>query len=311
MTVVGSATSKSYTGGHFELAIDGHKTTAYLKSLEGGFIHAATMDEKIGPDNNSIKHTSVASIDPINVEFGISGANDMLLWIQQSWRKAFNRRNGEARHANFNLDQVFTHEFYDALIQETTFPALDGGSKDAAYIKCKIQPEHVIIKQERGAKLQPNLGAKQKLWMCSGFRLTIDDFEEATRYTNKIEAFTIKQGIKSNYYGSERFPQIEPTKIDFPSLTCTLSLGYADKIIKWYDDAVVKGTNEAKKLRTGTLEFLAPDRSSTLFRINLYDVGIAHMQIPQSVANADGIKRIKYELYVGRMDLDGKGMGLE
>ena len=48
-----------------------------------------------------------------------------------------------------------------------------------------------------------------------------------------------------------------------------------------------------------------------LFRINLYEIGLGHCQIPQSTANADQIKRVKFELYVGRMDIDGKGMGFE
>ena len=62
-------------------------------------------------------------------------------WIQGSWRKEFGRRNGQITHADFNLNKQVEHEFYEALITETTFPTLDGGSKDAAYLKVKLQPE--------------------------------------------------------------------------------------------------------------------------------------------------------------------------
>jgi hypothetical protein len=306
----GSSTHKAATGGHFELAIDGHATTAYLKTVDGGYIRAGLMDEPIGPENHRIKHTSVVSIEPFSVEFGLSGANDVLRWIQQSWRKEWSRRNGEIRHANFDLYQTFTHEFYDALVTETTFPTLDGGSKEAAYLKVKIQPERVVTAKVDGDQVKSNLGAKQKLWMCSGFRLNIDGLQNI-EYTNKIESFTIKQGIKQLYTGAERFPQIEPTKIEFPAITGTIALGYADSILKWYDDAVVKGGADPQQQKTGSLEFLSPDRASVLFRINLYEVGIHHAQIPQSTANADQIKRVKFELYVGRMDLDGVTMGFE
>ncbi len=306
----GSDAHKVSTGGHFELQIDGHATTAYLKTVEGGYVRAGLMDEAVGPENLRIKHTSVVSIEPFSLDIGISGANDVIKWIQQSWRKEWSRRNGEIRHADFNLHQTFSHEFYDALVTETQFPALDGSSKEAAYLKVKIQPERVNAKKVAGDRLNSSLGTKQKLWLCSGFRLKIDGVD-GFEYTNKIESFTIKQSVKTLYVGSERFPQIEPTKIEFPALTGTVALGYADAILDWYQKAVVVGNADTRSQRTGSLEFLAPDRAQVIFRINLYEVGIQHAQIAQSTANSNEIKRLKYELYVGRMDLDGPGIGFE
>jgi len=40
--------SKSYTAGHFELQIDGHKTTTFLKSVDGGWAKANTIDDPVG-----------------------------------------------------------------------------------------------------------------------------------------------------------------------------------------------------------------------------------------------------------------------
>jgi hypothetical protein len=302
---------RSYTAGHFELQIDGHASTAYLKSVEGGYVRASTVDEPVGAENARIKHTSVVEIEPFAVDFGISGANDVLLWIQSSWRKQFNRRNGQITHANFDQIRTFEHEFFDALIAETTFPALDGSSKDAAFMKVKIQPERVLSRKASGGHVQGRLGSKQKLWTSSSFRLNIDGIDEM-KYTNKLESFTIKQGIKKLYTGEDRFPQIEPTKIEFPNLTGTISLEYADKLLAWYDRYVVKGQNDAKAQKTGSLEFLSPDKKDTLFAINLYEIGIHHAQVTASQANVDQIKRVKFELYVGRMDLDGSGaLGME
>src|SRR6185503_4687689 len=130
----------SYTSGHFELAIDGKPTTAYLKSLDGGFQKHALIDERIGPENKSIKHASVWEVDPFSFEFGLSGANQVLQWIKKSWSKDPTRYDGQITHANFNMEPTFIHEFSGALITETTFPTLDGASKEAAYIKVKCQP---------------------------------------------------------------------------------------------------------------------------------------------------------------------------
>jgi hypothetical protein len=297
---------RSYTAGHFELLIDGHASTAYLKSVDGGHVRANVVDEPIGHDIVRVKHTSTVDIEPFSIDFGIAGANDVLLWIQSSWRKNWGRRNGQITHANFDLYRTFEHEFFDALISETTFPTLDGASKEAAYMKIKVQPERIVTRKASGSQLQAHLSPKQKLWLPSGFRLNIDGLDEM-KYTNKIESFTIKQGIKKLYTGEDRFPQIEPTKIDFPNITGTISLEYADRLLQWYDQYVVKGQADTKAQKSGSIEFLSPDRQKTLFQINLYEIGLHHLQVMQSAANADSIKRVKFELYVGRMDLDGAG----
>lgn len=303
---------RPYPAGHFELQIDGHASTAYLKSIEGGFAKAQTIDEPIGPENLRIKHSSIVEIDPFSVEFGLSGANDILKWIQSSWRKNWNRRNGVVTHANFDYFKTYEHEFYDALLIETTFPTLDGASKEPAYLKCKIQPENVrSVKKASEQRLQPNNGAKQKLWSASSFRLNIDGLDEM-KYCNKLESFTIKQGIKKLYTGEDRFPQIEPTKIEFPNLVGSISLHYAERLLAWYESYVVKGESDPKAQKTGSIEFLSPDRKRTIFQINLYEIGLKTVYIQPVVANQPDIKRVKFELYIGRMDLDGAGaLGME
>ena len=78
------------------------------------------------------------------------------------------------------------------------------------------------------------------MWMCSGFRLNIDGIDDA-KYVNKVDSFTVKQGVKKMYVGAERFPQIEPTKLDFPNLTCTISTQYGDAFHEWYQQYIAQG----------------------------------------------------------------------
>ncbi len=235
--------SKAYTAGNFSLMLDdeGNQSTAYLKSVDGGYMNASIVDEPIGGDVQRVKHTSVASIEPISVEFGLAGAWPVLSWIQDSWNKDFSRRNGSVTHADFNLNETYSHQFRDALILETTFPGLDGASKDPAMIKLKFLPERVITKHSTGTNVNDqNIPGRQKMWLCSGFRLRIDGLDEMG-FVNKIESFTIKQGVKQFYTGADRFPQIEPTKIDFPNITCTIAQGNAAGIQKWYEQCVAHG----------------------------------------------------------------------
>jgi hypothetical protein len=184
---------------------------------------------------------------------------------------------------------------------------LDVKAKDPAFLKLKIQPERVFPKKvPPGARLEAQTGDKQKLWAPSAFRLNIDGIDDA-RHTTEIEAITIKQGVKKLYTGGDRFPQIEPTKIDFPHVTGLISLEFADKFLEWHDTYVMRGQQDPKAQKTGSIEFLSPDRKSTLFAINLYELGIQHVSIQNSQGNQDGIKKCKFELYCGRMDLDGSG----
>jgi tail tube protein gp19 len=302
---------RSYTSGHFELAIDGHATTTYLKSVDGGHIKSNPVDEPIGPHNMRVKHASTVDIEPFSLELGMGGSGDMIEWIRKSWKKQYERRNGQVTHANFDLLPTFEHEFRRALITETTFPTLDGGSKDPAYMKVKLQPEVVLQRKvNRTDRLKAQANTKQKAWSPANFLFTIDGIDE-TRYTNKVESFTVKQGIKKHYNGEDRFPHIEPTKIEFPHITFTISLEYCDKLLQWHEQAVKKGQRDFRAQKTGSIEYLAPNLKDTLFLINLYEVGIFSWQVLQSTANADPIKRAKVELYVGRMEIDPaqKGFG--
>jgi hypothetical protein len=308
--------SKSFAAGHFELAIDGHKSTTFLKSCEGGWTKGNVVDDPVGALSNRVKHISTVEIEPLSFEIGMAGSTQVLEWIQGSWNRKWGRRNGQITHADFNQNEMYEHWFYDALLTETTFPALDATAKDAAYLKCKILPERVQTKSLQGSsqKVRGEYGApKQKMWMPSAFRFQLDQVD-GMEYTNKIESFTIKQGVKKMFIGSDRYPQIEPTNIQFPNIVGTMSLAYAEPLLKWHNDYVVSrtATKDFMAQMSGSLEFLAPDRKRTIFRIDLSDVGLMSAQIQQASANTDQIKRLKFELYVGSMQLGGAGsLGLE
>jgi hypothetical protein len=291
---------RPYTAGHFELQIDGHPLTAYLKSVDGGQLKGNVIDEGHGADGMRLKHLSLVEVEPITVECGISGAEHMLQWIESSWNKKFSRRSGQITHANFDMYGTYEHEFLDALIMETTFPALDGASREAAYMKVKLQPERVVSRKTNSGQLAPRVSDKQKMWLPSSFRLDIEGLPEM-QYVNKIESFTIKQTVKKFYTGEERYAQIEPTKIEFPSLVCTMALDYADALLKWHEQYVRVGNTDPKAQKTGALEFLTPDKKKVIFRIGLFGVGVPNLQIVQSTAGSDQIKRVKFELFVERM----------
>lgn len=306
-------TTKSYTAGHFSLQIDGHKTTTFLKNVSGGWAKATLIDEPVGAQSDRVKHLGPIEIDPMAVEFGLAGATPILEWIKGSWDRRWARRNGQITHADFNLKQTFEHWFYDALMLEASFPALDATSKDTGYLKAKWLPERTRTVATDGAKTEigSNFFNKQKFWAPSAFRFRIDQFD-GMEYTSKIEAMTIKQGVKKMFTGKDRFPQIEPTNLQFPNVVGYISLAHASRLLKWHDDYVFSGKKDPKQQLSGSIEYLSPDRKSTIFQINLFDAGLMSAHIEDAQANQDAIKRVKFEIFVGRMEITGQGsLGLE
>ncbi len=310
-----SVDTRAYSAGQFLFTLDSDAAaTGWLKSVDGGGIKGSVIQENIGPDFVQIKHLATVEIEPLTVEVGLSGSKSILEWIQESFTRSkkserFSRRNGSIIHADYNQKATMEYWFYEALISEVSFPTLDGSSTSPAYATVKFQPERFETKSKDGISIQGFDKQRQKLWSPSNFRFNIDGLN--CRHVNKVESFTIKQKIKPLYFGTSRFPELEPAGIEIPNLTVTTASAYADDFIKWHQDFVVKGGKDPEFQKTGSIEFLDPQTQSAIFTIKLDKVGINHLNVEKSEGDADAIKRTKVELFVESMNLEISGSGLD
>lgn len=296
---------RAYTAGHFELTLDGVVTPAYLKSVEGGFMKLNSSDVQGGADPIRIKHTTTREVESMTWDIGMSEVNALMLWIAQSWRREFNRKSGHIIHADANYKAQLLHNFYDALIEEVSFPELNASSKDALFLKVKVRPERIELIDGDQAKIAAPDQRKQKLWQASAFRLTLDNGLDMSKVF-KIDGFTIKQGIKTLTAGRshrQTFPELEPTKIEFPDLKIHMSMAHAGSVLEWYKMVVIEGLPETEFETTGAIEFLGPDRTKVIGKVNLYGVGIKSFSLGKSEANSDQVKRCSFDLYVSHMGL--------
>jgi hypothetical protein len=303
----------AYTSGHFLLKLDEPASsdleTTWLKSLDGGAVKGSIVEESVGTNNLQLKHLTTVEIEPLTMEVGMSASTPVFKWVTDSVNKEFSRRNGEVIHADFNLKSVLEQSFIDALVSEVTFPTLDGSDKGAAYLTVKILPERIELKKGDGNIIKGVDSQKQKLWTPANFRLDIDTVPSA-KYVNKIDSFTIKQKIKPLYVGKSRYPELEPTGVEFPRLNLTIAAAYADEFIDWYDKLVVKGGQDPALQKTGAIEFLDPTTGQDIFTLELKKIGISHLAIEKSDANAEAIKRCKVELFIESMAIATSGAGL-
>lgn len=305
-------TTGSYAAGNFEFQIDGGQPTSYIKSVDGGWSRGILNQEK-DTDGRLIKQFTGVVIDPITVELGLLSPG-MLQWIQGAWaRSEMNRRHGQITYANAHMKTMFEHEFCNALLTEVMFPTLDGGSKDGGYMTCKFQPESVRTRSWPwpGPSIKPIDSKIQKMWSPSAFRFNIDGIQNM-EYVNRLESFKIEMKNSQLTTGAYRLPEFVPMAITFPNLVGTMSLRYAESMIRWHREYIRNmdggGISDTQALKTGSIDFLTPDRQRTIFQIKLEGVGMQHLNVVKATANSDQIQRVRFELFVRKMTLVGSNL---
>jgi len=299
-------TQKNFATGHIELRVYGEKVSSYLRSCDGGMLKAASTEEPMGSHRMRDRHTSTREIEPLSLDFGLSGAK----WVLQAAANVLGtgkhqRYNGAVVHADSNFVEQYTLGFKYALLTELTFPKLDAKSKEFASIKAKLQPEEVDFEIAEGGKMLPGTVDKQKMWLTSAFRLTLDGYKEATHWATSVEALTLKIGAKAYQLGAHKTPLYNPTKIEMPKLSFTVPLIHAAPLVAWFKQTVQHESGKAddKYQTTGSLEFLDSTRTKTVYEIGFDGVGIEACTVLKTDANQEGTKLMKFDCYVTSIDL--------
>ena len=146
------------------------------------------------------------------------------------------------------------------------------------------------------------------MWTPSAFRLTVYGID-GMEYTNRIDEFTVKLGHKRTKYGADPIPETTPCSVQFPNLSGTISMRYGEELVKWHQRYVHHSagprTADRDTHRNGAIELLTPDRKHTLLTIKLFEVTPLFVSVAPAKANEEQIRRLKFELAVRRMDLEG------
>jgi len=294
-----AADKRSFVSGKFALELDGIGA-GWLRDADGGQAFADVVTEKVGPDHIAHKHLAGVKYEDITVTSGTGMSKNFYSWIAASWKTTFARKDGSIIAADFNLQAKSVREFVNGLITETTIPAMDASSKDAAFMTVKFAPEFVRNKNGSGKVDQP-VPPAQKKWLPSNFRLEIDGLD-CTR-VNKIDAFTVKLSVVSNSTGELSEVEVEPAHVEFPNLVITFAESSAASWQKWFETFVVQSNNGDEQEKSGTLTFLAPDLKSELGKVSFFHLGIFKLDDDASEdASGSVIQRVKAELYCERME---------
>jgi T4-like virus tail tube protein gp19 len=278
------------------LELDGAQVGA-LKSVDGGEIVAEVVVEPIGQEPFAKKHLGGVRYEELVLGLDLGTAGSVFAWVAESWNGQAKSRDGAVVETDAKLAPQARREFRHALITETTIPTLDAASKTPAQLTVKLAPEEITRKKAGGAAGQ-KVGAKQKQWLASNFRLELDGLE--TKAVSKIDAFTVKQTVAADDVGDVRISRREPGKLEFPNLRITFGQASLQSWSDWFDDFVVKGENTDDKEKNGAIVFLDATLKQELGRIELKNVGIFALRRQPST---DQVARVTAELYVESMEL--------
>ena len=287
-----------YVAGNFQLVIDGVKT-GFLKSVDGGSAVAEVVSEMVGSSMFAKKHLGQVEYSPFLLQFPVTMSAALIEWINASWTGHAQRKDGAIIASDISLNAVSQREFSDALIAETTIPALDGSSKEAGYLTVKVVPEAVRTGKASGKVT--NDQTKAKMWISSNFRVAIDGLD-CSRITS-VDSFTVKQVIAVEDLGNVRNYRLEPGRLEFPDLKITVAEAGAKSWFDWFDEFVIKGNSDESKEKKGSIALLSPDLKDELLRVDLFNLGIFRIGQDKFEANAERISTVTAYLYCERMEL--------
>jgi hypothetical protein len=302
------ADARSYTAGRFQFTTDGgSKSLGYVKSVTGGNIKGEVVTHSLGPDNVHKKHLATIAHEPFTVEVGMGMAEDFYKWIQASFDKGHVTKSGELVAANFDYEAQSARVFTDAFISEVTMPALDGSSKEPAYMTVKFDPEKIRYERRGGEKLKGDLAAAQKKWLCSNFRFELGRLP--CKRVAKIDSFTWKQGVIKDEVGQFRECTKHPAKVEVPNLKVTVSMADIEAWQQWHRNFVIDGICAEGDELEGAITFMGPDLKEELGEIQLFNVGLISLQQAKQEANKEEVARFEAELYVEKMMFQWFGGG--
>jgi hypothetical protein len=294
-------TSRVYSAAHFQLELGEKEMVGFLKSVEGGGYKAEHIVYQGGTAYPVYKQLGKMKLEDVKLQVGMAMSEVFYTWIEGFFTGDVIRKHGAIIAGDFHYKERARRNFFDALIAEIGFPALDASNKNPCYMNVTLSPERMEYVKGSGKELDRFVGnMAQKLWTASKFRLDIKGFEQSCRRCFKVDAFTVKNKIVDSPSGRLRYPIKVPGRIEWPNISFSIPEADADPFIEHFVKHVVNGEPQEAMRRTGEIEFL-DHQGIELAKLLLNGIDIASVVHDKSDAGSDEIKSVKIEIAVESM----------
>jgi hypothetical protein len=197
-----------------------------------------------------------------------------------------NGLSGSVVYADQNFVALGELEFQAALMTELSLPALDAASRERFQFECVFDVGSSARFKGDRSKVVGGVGTKQTTSLVSNFRLAIPGLETAMRFVNRIEPITITQPV-----AQREGDTVDLGSMNVSDLIISLSEAGAKPLYDWFD-AVLAGD---KSERTGTLELLSPDLRKVITRLELRNLGLWWLAVPDG--QAENIPRVTAKMF--------------
>jgi phage tail-like protein len=296
------AADRSYTSGHFSITVDNTNLGA-VQSFDGGTAMGQVVETRTGSDSMAKKQLGGIKYEPITLTTGLGNDKKFYEWISNSWTGKAQPKNGSVQMMDFNYKIQSELQFMNAMIVETTFPALDGSSKDPAKLTVVLAPESTRMGRGSGASGSGSSSkSSAQRWIPANFQLQIDGLDCAR--VNKISPISVRQAAGGDAVGEARDAMKGPGKLTVSDVEVTFSEVSAPTWQKWADDFLIGGNNGDDKEKNGTITLLGPDLKQQLARVKLYNIGLIQLKPDSAEAGSESIRRMTARLYVERAEFE-------
>lgn len=196
-----------------------------------------------------------------------------------------------------NSKLIQSYELGNCKIVQIAFPPLDASAKDSGVARITLKPEHIDLTLGNNSRISVNPPAKEKKFVASNFRLTIDG----------VPANKVVKVSELTVCPHETETEALKNALDFIEFK-TLEISIAESELeddgwqKWLIDFV---RNQQKDGRNGTLQFLAPDLKEVFFEISLSNIFIVSTLFHEALSN-NQIARATLELMFDFATISGK-----
>ena len=282
-----AADQRTYTAGRFALDIDGASVGRFV-GLDGGNLENEVVNDPPGPDNIQKKHVANVKWTNCTIQTGSGMSASFYKWVKDAFDHGFDSsaaRRTSVIAAGSRGEEAFRRSFSQALITEVTIPALDTSSTKVCQIPVTFTSQLVTDSKPSGL---PVVAAKQKAWLCSNFRLSLDGINTASR-VSKIDSFTWKCAILDT--GS-------PPVIDVGNITVHCDLSILPDFQQWLANLQQGADDE----RDGSLTIVGGGGVLTIGLFNLGVFGLRPDHAPGQLPNG----RFVADMYCERATWDMK-----
>ena len=293
------ATARTFSTAKFALTLY-CVSCGFLDSIEGGDISADVIVEATASTAPAKKHIGQPKYEPFTVSLGFSMAQAVYDWIAAAWSGSSVPKDGSITAVDSSSNAGAQSQFVDASITEVTMPELDAQSKTVPRIALTFAPEQTTFGKASGK--MPAVAGKAKLTTAAMFKLELDALD--CSHVRKIDSFTVEVPLAAGDVGEARHTDAAPAPVRFPNLRVTMADGpTAAGWQTWFDDFVIKGSNDASHEKSGAIVYLAPDLKTEIGRVVLHNVGIFALRRHPVSSGSEAVRTLVAELYCERMEL--------